>query len=424
MTTYLVILRSTVAVVAVFLNITFFFICFKKLRMKLHTLLILVFHMSDVFLGIGSIWFTLSLLVPSMRINVRSYLFAISAMMFGLISKYSILFMISLERFLIIKFYNFGMRHTFDKFKIHLIIGIMSFAFLGSVGPSFTPHTNTIDASIDPHNMYVKSYPIFVLVFMAILTLLFLLIVTTTSISAYYIWKIFFKSSNKIVPLTLENVRNFSVQTAPPDTFVNVPGPSNSHQMRISTVIPFCRIERVDHDHAETVFVNPIKDENRINSHDFDGVEDLQGNDSDEEQNVDYNESEIKQLEIDVNHVVMEEIQRESKELKFQRKWTKQHKILKPRSSLPNLQVKIETDKYWEIRAFNTSVLVACTTFLLTGPFFTHFWIAYFLDIKVPMETRFILLTLYTINSLIDPFVYAWRIPEMREQFKKLCRIK
>ena len=170
--TYLVILRSTVAVVAVFLNITFFFICFKKLRMKLHTLLILALHMSDVFLGIGSIWFTLSLLVPSMRINVRSYLFAISAMMFGMISKYSILFMISLERFLIIKSYNFGMRHTFDKFKIHLIIGIILFAFLGSVGPSFTPHTNTIDASSDPLNMYMKSYPIFVLVFMAILTLL------------------------------------------------------------------------------------------------------------------------------------------------------------------------------------------------------------------------------------------------------------
>lgn len=418
MPTYLVILRSTVAVVAVFLNITFFFICFKKLRMKLHTLLILALHMSYVFLGIGSIWITLSLLVPSMRINVRSYLFAISAMMFGMISKYSILFMISLERFLIIKSFNFGMRHTFDKFKIHLIIGIMSFAFLGSVGPSFTPHTNTIDASSDPLNMYMKSYPIFVLVFMAILTLLFLLIVTTTSISAYYIWKIFFKSSNKIVPLTLENVRNFSVQTAPPDTFVNVPGPSNSHQMRISTVIPFCRIERLDHDHAETVFVNPIKDENRINSHD------LQGNDSDEEQQVDCNESKIKQLEIDVNHVVMEEIQRESKELKFQRKWTKQHKILKPRSSLSNLQVKIETDKYWEIRAFITSVLVVCTTFLLAGPFFTLFWIAYFLAIKVPMETRFILLTLCTINALIDPFVYVWRIPEMREQFKKLCRIK
>lgn len=302
----------------------------------------------------------------------------------------------------------------------------MSFAFLASLAPSFTPHTNTIDACNGPLNMFEKSYPIFVLIFMAILTLLFLLLVTFTSTSAYYIWKIFFKSSNKIVSLTLENDRNLSVQTAPADTFVNVPGPSSSHQMTISTVIPFCRIEHLDHDHAEATFVNPIKDENRIYSHDFDGVEDLQGNDSDEEQKVDCNESEIKQLEIpvDVNQVVMEEIQRESKELKFQRKWTKQDKILKPRSSSPKLHVKIGSDKYWEIRAFNTSVLVACTTFLFTGPFFTHFWTAYFLDIKVPTETRFILLTLCTINTLIDPFVFAWRIPEMREQFKKFCRIK
>lgn len=316
------------------------------------------------------------------------------------------------------------MRHTFDKFKIHLIIGIMSFAFLGSLSPYFTPHTKTNNACSGPLNIYVKSYPFFSLVFMAILTLLFLILVTTTSISAYYIWKIFIKSRNKIVPLTLDNVRHFSVQTTHVDNFVNVPGPSNSnsHQTRISTVIPFCRIERFDHDHAETIFVNPIKDESRIYSHECDGVKDLQGNNWDKQKTVDCNESEIKPLEIDINQVVMEEVQRESKELKFQRKLTKQDKILKPRSSLPNLHVKIETDKYCEIRAFNTSVLVACTTFLLTGTFLTHFWITYFFDIKVSMETRFLLLTLYTINSLIDPFVYAMRIPEMREEFKKLCR--
>ena len=74
----------------------------------------------------------------------------------------------------------------------------------------------------------------------------------------------------------------------------------------------------------------------------------------------------------------------------------------------------------WEFRAFITSVIVAVTTIVLTGPFLVSYWIDYYTGTLLPQQVRFILLIPLVLNSILNPFIYAWRIPEIKQQFQKL----
>ena len=73
------------------------------------------------------------------------------------------------------------------------------------------------------------------------------------------------------------------------------------------------------------------------------------------------------------------------------------------------------------MRAFGTSVIVATMTLLLKGPMMMVFWFDAFADAASSQQTRFLLFILYIGNTFIDPFIYAWRIPEIRQQFRNLC---
>jgi hypothetical protein len=65
----------------------------------------------------------------------------------------------------------------------------------------------------------------------------------------------------------------------------------------------------------------------------------------------------------------------------------------------------------WEFRAFITSIIVAVTTIVLTGPFLVSYWIDYYTGTLLPQQVRFILLIPLVLNSILNPFIYAWRIP-------------
>lgn len=74
----------------------------------------------------------------------------------------------------------------------------------------------------------------------------------------------------------------------------------------------------------------------------------------------------------------------------------------------------------WEFRAFITSIIVAVTTILLTGPFLVSYWIDYYTGTLLPQQVRFMLFIPLTLNSILNPIIDAWRIPEIKEQFRKL----
>ncbi|CAC5371554.1 CNR1 [Mytilus coruscus] len=84
------------------------------------------------------------------------------------------------------------------------------------------------------------------------------------------------------------------------------------------------------------------------------------------------------------------------------------------------LKQKFKFKRSWEVRAFVTSILIAVQTILLTGPFISSFWIEIINGTMLSIQTKFTLFFLYLANSLSNPIIYAWRISEIRQEFRKL----
>lgn len=83
---------------------------------------------------------------------------------------------------------------------------------------------------------------------------------------------------------------------------------------------------------------------------------------------------------------------------------------------------KIQLRKSWEVRAFVTSIVIAVQTILLTGPFISSYWIEIIRGSPLHMQTRSILFLLFVANSLSNPFIFAWRILEIGQEFRKLLK--
>ncbi|XP_063412222.1 uncharacterized protein LOC134695015 [Mytilus trossulus] len=84
------------------------------------------------------------------------------------------------------------------------------------------------------------------------------------------------------------------------------------------------------------------------------------------------------------------------------------------------LTQKFRFKRSWEVRAFVTSIVIAVQTIILTGPFISSFLIEIINGKMLPITTKFTLFFLYLANSLSNPIIYAWRIPKIRQEFRKL----
>ncbi|VDI18189.1 Hypothetical predicted protein [Mytilus galloprovincialis] len=84
------------------------------------------------------------------------------------------------------------------------------------------------------------------------------------------------------------------------------------------------------------------------------------------------------------------------------------------------LKQKFRFRRSWEVRAFVTSIVIAVQTIILTGPFISSFLIEIINGKMLTITTKFTLFFLYLANSLSNPIIYAWRIPEIRQEFRKL----
>ncbi|VDI71044.1 Hypothetical predicted protein [Mytilus galloprovincialis] len=85
--------------------------------------------------------------------------------------------------------------------------------------------------------------------------------------------------------------------------------------------------------------------------------------------------------------------------------------------------VNTQSQKSWEIRAFFTTLIIAFQTVILTSPFVVSYWMEISSSTPLTLQMRIILLFPFLINSLSNPLIYAWRIPEIRQEFRRLFRI-
>ncbi|CAC5360037.1 unnamed protein product [Mytilus coruscus] len=76
--------------------------------------------------------------------------------------------------------------------------------------------------------------------------------------------------------------------------------------------------------------------------------------------------------------------------------------------------------KSWELRAFTSSIIIAVYTVALTGPFIASYWISLFSISLITFRIRVLLFIPLLIYALSNPFLYAWRIPEIQTKFKTI----
>ncbi|CAC5397993.1 unnamed protein product [Mytilus coruscus] len=87
------------------------------------------------------------------------------------------------------------------------------------------------------------------------------------------------------------------------------------------------------------------------------------------------------------------------------------------------IEVNTQLQMSWEIRAFYTTIIIAFQTVVLTAPFVASYLIEVLSSTPLTLQIRVILFFPFLINSISNPFIYAWRIPEIREEFRRLFRI-
>ena len=192
----------SISLVSIIINACYITICIKTLKKDFYRLSVLCLMLSDCFLGISSGWFGLSM-VTSIQQHVGVCILQIFTVVFSLLTTFTMIFLICLQRYIAVKSYNYAsnVQHVcLNRHKYLFSVGTVGFLFAYTLGTTLiTPHQDTtpgcsLTVVYGEHFIYF-----FVLTFGAISALMFTIIIFTAK-TGFHIWRIFF--CNKIRPAT------------------------------------------------------------------------------------------------------------------------------------------------------------------------------------------------------------------------------
>ncbi|CAG2233298.1 ADOR [Mytilus edulis] len=78
--------------------------------------------------------------------------------------------------------------------------------------------------------------------------------------------------------------------------------------------------------------------------------------------------------------------------------------------------------KSWEMRAFTTSIVISLHSLILTGPMVIFYLIEVISGQQLSHQVNSILAIPFLAHALTNPFIYAWRVPEIRHELRNICR--
>lgn len=78
--------------------------------------------------------------------------------------------------------------------------------------------------------------------------------------------------------------------------------------------------------------------------------------------------------------------------------------------------------KSWEMRAFTTSIVISLHSLILTGPMIIFYLIEVISGQQLSQQVLSILAIPFLAHALTNPFIYAWRVPEIRHELRNICR--
>ncbi|XP_063411931.1 uncharacterized protein LOC134694799 isoform X2 [Mytilus trossulus] len=78
--------------------------------------------------------------------------------------------------------------------------------------------------------------------------------------------------------------------------------------------------------------------------------------------------------------------------------------------------------KSWEMRAFTTSIVISLHSLILTGPMVIFYLVEVISGQQLSQQVHSILAIPFLAHALTNPFIYAWRVPEIRHELRNICR--
>ena len=434
---------TSVAVLTVLVDIIYIIVCFKALKKTFHNLSILALFFSDIILAVSSAIFSL---LPKHE-TIGSCLLQLFLSTFGLQSNYCLIFLMCLQKYLVVKSFNFGTLGRFDKNKYIYIGGSMCLVLiLSSGGLILIPRKEYIQVC-RPTVVYGERFYIFVIVTCLPTTVIMVLLLIMSIIISYRLWKIYFK--RKISPIR------------PMSEHMNM---TEHAQSSFETTAQSSTISPND------VSVNPSQSEiisvQDIEIHQFDLNTDNKGGNSATGESSCSPDRRTLNYTHSMNFITTEKKVQcihgnsPNNDVKpstsignfttFQMKKTVKNYSTRPISKTNddsnednlgiemvdlshntnvcststhvgnsvNASIRVKTS--WEIRAFVTTLIIACQTVILTGPFIASYWTDLVSSSPLTLQARLLFFIPFLFNSLSNPFIYTWRIPEIRQEFGRL----
>ena len=438
-----------VAAIAVLINISYIIVCFKALKNTFQNLTILVLCFSNTFLA-GPTTFTAVL--STGNLGIEFCLFKIFILSYSIFLNFNLIFLLCLQRYLTVRTNNFGIVERFDRKKFYYIGGTVLSSFIFVLCTILlTPHERRI-SECRGFVLYRKNYPLYATLVFFPITVIIILLVFMSLATGVYLWKVFF-ANRKVGPSREKNTpRRISSRTelhefrhTPTHLFlsssgVNVKSNNGNEKNKHTLTHEFTEQQfHVDADSKNFSFGRKrdgsIKRErNDDNSPDVSSA-DIFVQVSDTRRHHDNGSQGSKDDIITTTDIKasVENLQTKHPDLNPQKQTPGSSECnmidLKcySKTSRNTTIISKTTDshlrKSWEIQAFITCIIISLHTIICTGPVVCSIWVEVFQGSTVGYQARVITFIFFLTNSLSNPFIYAWRIPEIRQEFRRLFRL-
>ena len=309
-------------------------------------------------------------------------------------------FLLCFQRYLNVKLYNFGTKLYFDRYKYQIIGSTIAFTFTTVFGTIFflpREYEGNSVASCNPEDVFGYFYfRIFYTIVFTPITLVMLLLFTLSILTAFELYRMFFRQINRVSSAGSIGKKDQSDGNKATDFGIFL-AKSDAEKVTFKKSL----VQKENEENTTSSMFNIVDGHDKRKSRDIsEDMVDLSFLPDDP--NIDGGRCETSTANT------------------TQKKTKKGKNHLEDHEGAIGMDNKKLTRKEWELRAFITSLFVALTAIIFTGPFVVSIWFDVLSGIPLPMEKKMLLFLPISLNVFSNPFLYAWRIPEIRNEFKKI----
>lgn len=400
---------AVVSIVCFLVDVTYIAVCFKALRKSFHHLQILTLCVCDTILTLPLALYGFSKMTSFLEENIKACRFQLLLVFYGYVVQYNIQLLLCLRRFYALKTFNFGKGqlkwYENNKYKIVLITMFIPFV-LETVLTLTLPYEDYVEDCSPPY-LYGKFYKLFIGLNIAPVTICIIIIVILYLTGACIVWKHI--SIRKVLPAHDSESRNKDVEQNADQTKITLTPQTTRDSTRVGCSVSnegqrkhVCLLDKRV---LSMISLDKNIEVGKINKISLVDIEVVPEGDISTQQRrnfVDIQETGVIKCYHDPSKMPGKESQKGNGKNKA--------------------QIKSYERTDWEIHAFVTCVIIALQTIALTGPLLLAFWSEIVTGRLLQVHEVLILSIPHLINSISNPFIYYWRVPEIRQAFKKLFR--